>query len=583
MRKSTVILLSLLIVLLITLSRESRRDDRVVAPLRNAIGRLWNRVESHAQQGRAAALPETFFDVMNLMDRFESEETAHLEFVRVATGRWPQAGHARVEDQYKLGYLTVESDGRFSVRYIDGSRGDPQVGCVTLDLVQHVRNITQHSASSNDDQDDLYLFPHALAAPLAEKLLIAHACFKRGGGDEARLLFESIADKKLAIWQLGAFYRDRLTMDFADPAITRDELLRRHRQWLNIFFISESDESVALRADGLEHAMRGDLGFALPWQRSDEASALVSTLHDGYFPVCERAWDGWFIPTSAVRPAKGTSAAEKLQALGFKAVPALLGALNDSTPTRTVWYCCRFGGHLEVVTVGDCAEDLLVAISGLRFWGTAAECETQWRRWWKSVANIGEENTLVEMAHKGDRQSIQAANVILNRWPNRVGDILVGIHETQDIGTRADLITMIAKVETPLVTEFLVDEWTESGDAPIVRCALADALFTRGQTEPMSILLEEWSCRASLAGNRDDNCTIADECWFLAHTAHFLVGTGDLSAIRTIRDALPTLPQDVKTAIVEECCAADLNLTLTRVSPQQRTLVEHEIRVMLAH
>jgi len=69
--------------------------------------------------------------------------------------------------------------------------------------------------------------------------------------------------------------------------------------------------------------------------------------------------------------------------LGVRAVPALIDAITNTTPTRCVYFSFYKGDSFWGHTVGQFAEDLLEEFGEVELYGLAQERQAEWRDWWE--------------------------------------------------------------------------------------------------------------------------------------------------------------------------------------------------------
>lgn len=493
-----------------------------------------------------------------LVDRFDTLDTAALPFVRVTmTFSGSDSTH------HRFGFLLGEDASAFTVRYLDLAqethlRNPPpsqrwRVRCERADMAARARALARQLR----DHADYYLEPDAPMAPTAEALLLARACARRGMRDEVRMLWWALESCDSAVDQFAYGLDHLLRMDFADPAVTREQLLDRHRRWLDAF---PKGESVQERARILERMIAEDRAGP----RGDLVARLIFALRDAHHPAEEWDYIDGFMLATAPRPADGP--AQRLVALALDAAPALIEAVTDESLTRCVWYGSRLGGIFWIIPVGRLADHILQIISGLRFWGTPDELQAEWRGWWKDASKKGEEAVLAEYAARGDRVSVDAAKRLLDRWPGRIADVLEGARRAEEDWIRAALVAVASRSPDDRVAAFLLEEV----DRGRVRVEAASALLDRGRREGVRRLAKRW------IDEGDDG-----EAW--AEAAAFVLRAGDVEAVALVAKELPALPPSARAQVVTGLRNRSLADLLERAAPADRADIERHIEGMLQH
>jgi hypothetical protein len=542
--------------------------------------------------------------IIALIDRFDSLKTEDLAFVRVATGSWLRYDDGTPENRYRFGFLEDGGKPTFTVRYLDLTRetlkatpeGTPEherVGHEPWDIAQYARDVAKGLAEPDDWGPGYYMSPSAPLGPRAEALLLARACARRGLKKEVEELFDAIGSLKEALSDLADGFRVLLAMEFADPTLTRADLLERHQRWLDAFPEDWSRKYVIERTKLLREMVAEDRArkerVAQEKPTKEEGIAdLLFSLRDELHPVKDWFVDGYFVATTAEKPEGGSRPSDGLRKLGYDAVPALVEAITDQTLTRTVWYSSRHGGSFWIRPVGTFASELLEEESGLRFYGDDKERQAKWRSWWKTVSEKGEETALAEIAARGDSASERAAKKLLERWPGRAEDVIQGIRRATNRHYRRDLVKIVSEVKAKSVTEFLLEE-LKKGPYVGARVDAARALLDRGRPDGLEMFVKEWATVANPRQKRQPGVpeTVRDFDFAIAQNAarqqmaEFLLASGDLEAARTVRRGLMSRSVSVRIAVLESLDRETLAGALERAKPGARDLLEREFERML--
>lgn len=586
-----------------------RRKKTIVAAciivLAVGLGVLGILVGYCADWGRSTdATPIGRGNIFALIDRFDSQKTQDLPFVRVATGQWMRHGDSAPKNRYRFGFLGKEGSGTFTVRYLDLTRethkATPEdtpeherVRYEPWDMAQCARDLAKGLAEPDDLSRRYYMSPSAPMHPRAEALLLARACGRRGLESEVERLVGAVGPAQRALSELADGFRVLLSLDFANPALTSADLLQRHQRWLDAFPQGWGRKHVLERMKLLEKMVKEDRAGKDRVARGQPAKAkviadLIFSLRDEYHPVKEWFVNGYFVPTTAEKPEDGSRPSDRLRKLGPEAVPALIEAITDENLTRTVWYSSRYGGSFRIVPVGTFAGELLQEESGLEFYGDDRERQANWRSWWNTVSEKGQEAALAEIAARGDSASERGAKRLLKRWPGRAGDVIKGIRRATNRHYRQGLVKIVSEVKAESVTEFLLEE-LRNGPYVGARVDAARGLLDRGRREGVETFVKEWATVARPREKPQPGVppAVKDFDYAIAQgaarqqMAEFLLASGDLEAVRTVGRELMSQPVSVRIGVFESLKRDTLAKTLERAKPGARDLLEREFERIL--
>lgn len=541
-----------------------------------------------------------------LIDRFDSLDTSKLPFVRAATGSWIKYDDDPPMNRYRYGFLLSDGEKEFTARYLSlikvtltktpaGKPEHERVGTNAVDMAAHARDYARRVAAGGGEpyKLDYYMRPDATMTPRAEALLLARALQRRGLTAEVHALWKASEPRSDADYELGKGFAYGLTLDFTDPALTRETILANHRKWLDAYpghyfhkFVKKKVEILERMVEedrvGREKAPGGETA------QEREVLDLIFALRDERRPVKYWWSDGHYVPAKAPEPEEGSRPSVRLAMLGTRAAPALVEAVGDETFTRTVWYSSRHGGGLRLITVGSFAERILEEVSGLRFYGRTEERKARWQNWWKGISEKGEEGMLAELAARGDHSSGEAAKRLLGRWPKRVPDVIAGARKARNRGVRKELVGIVAGQKGEKVTEFLLEE-LEKGPYVPARVDAALALLDRGRQEGLVHFKKEWRTAAAPKEKRQPGVpkAVADFDFSIAQgnarqaMARFLLASGDPEAVRIVGKDLLRFPSRVRYAILESLRYGELADFLKRAAPKKQAEIEKELEGIL--
>jgi hypothetical protein len=157
--------------------------------------------------------------------------------------------------------------------------------------------------------------------------------------------------------------------------------------------------------------------------------------------------------------------AHQLARLGYAAVPQLIAALDDSTPSRASgWW------KGNILTIGDCAEQILEGIAGRDFLDNQlsgymsdtnqlAATRKAVESWWAEARVKGEKEMLVEGVTSPSHDTPAQAGMLCERYPEIAFATLVrGAQATTDSWVHATLVEKVSRLNDPQVTDFLNHE-----------------------------------------------------------------------------------------------------------------------------
>lgn len=540
------------------------------------------------------------------LDSVDTLDTTTLLFVKVATRSSKPFDNEPSGDFYKYGFLLRADENSFTVRCLDltertfestpvGTDESVRVGYTPQGMAEYARLLANQL--QNPDKDHGYYFtPGRPMKPRGEAFLLARACEHRGLKAEAHALRQSLGDVDSAWKDVADGVCRSLVQKLADVDVSRPQLLSIYEAWLEVFGVLRirancppGMEQLEELAAQLKLMVAEDKAGGSPARSVDiTPEGLVFQLRDEFHRVDEHVFDGQ--SDARANEQRNDCPVARLIKLGHKAVPALLMALGDETPTRCVEYSSRFGGSLGVYTVGDLAEGTLEAISGLRFYGSGDERATQWRRWWNDVSWRGEVATLAERAALGGSHSKDAARRLISISPKSFEPVMAGARRAEDAYVRAGLIRLLTECESETVTKFLLEE-LRSGPFILPRVAAAEALLARGRTEGIATFIAMWQEPSLIVEKQNPGVPEAvvnfDQAMVTQRArrdlVRFLLSCGDPAAVSLVTTGVMKQPAEVREVILFSMFDSTLSSLVERAKPDHVGLVENAIESALAH
>lgn len=338
-------------------------------------------------------------------------DLADKPLVVIDTGLWTIEGGADRVPERRLGFLLSETAEEFTVHLTSATEARYRRRPATADLPAvgmtraNLRAIAELLVRPPGDpgppspmtvviprfwrtQATLFMIARACAAAgldeLAHSLVGAAMTAERNAGTPASLKQELS----------GTIANQRVAMIFADferggtRVVLRDEIRKLIANFPQADFAKTESSPGREMARELERMVAEDMArekrpvsvLSLPGRA--RIAELIYLLRDQHAPqrtmpgypdfVC-----GWVLSDEARRACESVdSPVRQLIYFGAAAVPQLIEALDDTRLTRAV-HSYRPGMPVQVLRIGDCALQILEAISGQRFTSQAAALHTQ--------------------------------------------------------------------------------------------------------------------------------------------------------------------------------------------------------------
>ena len=347
--------------------------------------------------------------------------------------------------------------------------------------------------------------------------------------------------------------------DFGRPTVTRTELLVQFERIVHDFPASEHRERAAGFVEMLRRMIAEDEAHART-VRPIEEMTVDEKIDELIFRLRDQNGhqDGWPGDVDVFAVEGGDSPAERLYEMKHAAVPALLEALSDERLSRSVgsWRPVLYS-HF-VLTVGDCAEAILSAIVGRRFWnprttssamqkdGDLETTRAAAEAWWNEVKANGEELTLITGVCGGGDDSVEQANRLAEINPIvALHSITAGILAAKSEWVQAGLVKALAGLDGVDATAALLHEMRNCSSRR-GRVTAAFALVGRGNREAVPAMIGIWTgWKPSEQGWDDDK-----EC--AGPMIGFLLTCNDVAGAKAIADRFSSLPAGVRIRILQE-------------------------------
>ncbi len=533
-------------------------------------------------------------------------DVKELPHVRVATGWWSQSGSNPPVMDYWNGFLLKSNATCFTVftpdlstwTFTNSANSVPEkkrVGFEIVDLRRGAQIRLDHLRKPSEE--DRWKYYSRRASEQTEVFVLAWACWRQGFESQALdLYWEAGKLPRPFEWQLGKMtWRQKLSMyaerlksrfgkgtspkaplresleknigdvvmahaveDFSNPSLSRFDLLREFEAILRNYPHSVQRERAGKTVEVLKRMIAEDRARATERPRDfvrlapgEQIEELIFQLRDqfGYrYGVFDDYGDRTNTPP------------HQLARLGYSAVPQLIATLDSDTLSRVVEGGGFTSGPFDpsyiapVLTVGDCAGDILERITGRSFFAardaarsSATNGGSSLRRkaadaWWAEFQKKGERQMLVEGVLRAD-YDVQAQAILLRKhFPDGAASVLIqGIEGTTNSRACVELIEQLDEIGDATGDVFLHEEMIK-GPTTEARVAAAHGVRKRDKKAAVSAMIREWEMlRATTSVHDDDDPT---------PLIHFLAGSDSLEAVSALTSNLVHRTVDIRYTVI---------------------------------
>lgn len=252
----------------------------------------------------------------------------------------------------------------------------------------------------------------------------------------------------------------------------------------------------------------------------------------------------------------GTSPAHQLLAIGDAAAPALIEALTDGRFSRSVGFHRNFHFSHTILTVGDCAQQILNRMTGQNFYSPAStsgymsnedkmrEVQKAAQKWWKDYQQKGKKQMLVDSIAAAKTPPGQLVEQLQKEAPDAVeAALLRGADNAQTEWLARQFVDALAGLKTPQASHRLVRFMKEHPKRE-VRLDAAGRLLNENHDQALPAILREWAA-FSAADHREERGDFE-------RLVILLVATGDTEAMKRLVERWEARPVPQRFEIVRK-------------------------------
>ena len=476
-------------------------------------------------------------------------------FAEVWTGNWYQSGLQSPATVTLLGFVTAKNGGHFDVVGVDlvqrelstndkPAKPEERIGYEPRPFTEYARQ--QLNALRQPPKGNGNRFGAKLGLK-SEAFFLAYVCWRKGEQELAQSLFDETRKiapissggngksdiMKVSIEKEFAYYAmwdavlqcggGRLGVDewaHSGKLVPRTELLLLFQNVVKHFPLSEhigrAKKTIAVLermiAEDKVHPVITDVAFAkLP--ADEQVRELIFRLRD-------QNGHQWDQPGGCdildMRDAE-TSAAHRLVKSGYDAVPQLIDALTDERFSRSVRFGRDFHFSHTVLTIGDCAQQILNRISGRSFNAPRRTSGLMSRDeeiaakqkvasdWWAEFKAKGERQTLVDAIASGTEDPWPLIPKLKAKYPEAVADaVLTGAAKAKEHWLVHRFVDFVGDIKTDAARDYLIRQ-LDGGQTIPIRLAAARQLWNRDHPSVVEHVINIWQNLPETANRSPDD------------------------------------------------------------------------------
>ncbi|MBL9182874.1 MAG: hypothetical protein JNN17_12100 [Verrucomicrobiaceae bacterium] len=197
----------------------------------------------------------------------------------------------------------------------------------------------------------------------------------------------------------------------------------------------------------------------------------------------------------------GDSAGHQLVKIGYPAAPALIEALTDDHFSRSVGFHRDFYFSHTILTIGDCAQQILQKISGQNFYSPGSEpnedkmlaVQKAARAWWEGYQKKGLKQMLVDDISSGQKSPYALVRQLKKEDASAVeAAVLAGAAKATNEAMACQFIDELDAFKSPQSIAALATIM-KNHSSMHARLDAAARLLNRDHPDALPALLREWS------------------------------------------------------------------------------------------
>jgi len=512
-------------------------------------------------------------------------DAKNLPYVRVATGGSSRTGNEAPVNTFVEGFLVKEDVDSFTVFLcsIPDLKGPFQISPFysLLTTVRFVRRNTgpayQQTGYEVLDFDEVSsdALDRVRRASMgqfwgrsgrSQVFAFAQACRQKGLLEKASALMNftgNVLDDQTGDpvpWSLretlqreiGAAVLRRAEKDWGDASISWAELLKVYEKFDRRFPACPKVDYAQESADLLRKMIAEESAHhPKPVEQMTSAEQAAENIYqlrylNTSYPSIH---SGYPLSVGTRKGEEGNTPVHRLVALGDKAVPQLIEALDDRRFTRTMTPQFNGGIPPTVMRVGDFAREILGYLAGRSFYARGTNngaVRQQVEAWWREAQSKGEKQVLVETTAAGGQAGLTAARKLAEKYPDAAIDAIeAAILATKEQGYRGEFVEVAGNLPGNMPLVFLRSKLAP-GNGLYCQVYAARALFARREPGAVPAMIEAW--RSAQPRFPADESDVYSE---IGPVIAFLAGSGNPEAIDALRSDMGKTPVDVRLAIVK--------------------------------
>jgi hypothetical protein len=530
-------------------------------------------------------------DIFTWFDGLGFPDLSKAKYVKVATGR---CFGDPPRNEFIRGFLLKDDGNSFEIfttclSILDFTRTGPgtpehqRVGYEPLDLQREMRFFLR---DFDKPPSDGFRLPRC--EPWIDEevqvMVLARACAAQGNADRGAKLLAKVQKqcekhqgrrraesvKQYLSDKIASSLLSRAGADFADPAVSRKELLARFESLVKKYpdrkrRASEDDVgesgwdadaareylAVLRRMVAEDEAEGKRVKPDRPPTKREQIAELIFQLREqkdqGFPGFCDIFGD------FGLGLGNKNTPAHQLVDLGYDAVPQLIDALEDRRLTRAVSSNRHSDYPYHVLRIGDCAAAILERIADRSFGSRthmsaqqAGETKKRVQAWWAEFQKKGEKQMLAEGIQLGGEDGVRQASRLAKRYPDVAIDaISQAARQEKEGGNRLNLVAIAATLKGEKTLAFLRDE-AKNGPILDARMTAARALFEQGHEEGLTYAIAAWESTVDY-----------DEVIRLDWAISFLADCNRVEALAALGKDLRKRPPSVRVDVITQLSWAE--------------------------